>query len=513
MSVVKKQHVVIIILNILAGICSNTLYAQWPTNTRNDPFKVFSAVQPHYFLEEREKQLLFGMADEKGSPERVMIALSPFGQNADSAKTLAAHYTSIGTTGVASAQNPVANAGLGCNQVLCNITPPNNCNICINSIPIGDIDGRWNLLGLLAGNLPQGANFPPLLMKALTDIFPGTPPGDVTTQMVQIATVGGSNFDPCYPTFGYVSVPIKYRKKGIRWNVEAIICGDFGLQFEGGIVEISQVLNPCFYNLTSNSDEATSCQGGTIKGSKVNCDLFDPLIPLARELGMNLCNFTKWGFEDLYFSLYWRHAHVVNFNRDLSWARLLVIPFIRIGGGAATGHPKNYSEIFSLPFGNNGSNSINLNAGMNFDFVETVEIGAEVGYSHFLKKDFTNYRLPTNELQSGIYPFAADVGLKPGDTAYVAGKLAAYHFLDRLSFYFQWVYVHHRKDHIELIVNDPAFDVTKCPNSAFRVQLGNFGFNYDISPNFSLGFLWQQMFHVRNAYNSTTAMFTLNMIF
>ena len=79
--------------------------------------------------------------------------------------------------------------------------------------------------------------------------------------------------------------------------------------------------------------------------------------------------------------------------------------------------------------------AVNFNAGMNFDFVETVEIGTEVGYSHFFKKDFDNYRAPTNVLQSGIFPYSTNVSVQPGDTAYVAGKLAAYHFLDRLSFH------------------------------------------------------------------------------
>lgn len=510
MSVVKKHHVVIMILSILGGIYSYKLHAQWPTNTRNDPFKVFSSVQPHYFLQEREKQLLFGMADEKGTPERLMIALSPFGQNADAAKSLAGAYTALPTPGSTNDQNPVAGNTIGCNPVYCNNAPTGtSCNFCINSVPLGDIDGRWNLLGLLAGNLPQGATFPPLLLDALNALFPGYAPGDVTTQTIQIK----SN-DQCYPTFGYVSVPLKYRKKGIRWNAEAIVCGDFGLQFEGGIVEISQTLNPCFYNLTT-ADSQSSCDSSApaITKDNINCYLFDPLVQLAAQLGMNLCNFTKWGFEDLYFGAYWRHAHIINYNRDLSWPRLLVIPFIRVAGGFATGHAKEYSEIFSLPFGNNGSNSFNLNAGMNFDFSETLEIGVEFGYSHFFQKDFTNYRLPTNELQSGIYPFAANVRVQPGDTAFVAAKLAAYHFLDRLSFFFQWVFLHHRKDDIDLVVPDPAFITDKCNNTAFRVQLGNIGFDYDISPNFTIGFLWQQPFHVRNAYNSTTAMFTLNMIF
>ena len=35
---------------------------------------------------------MFGMPDEKGTPEPVMLSLSPFGQNADHAKTIDATY-------------------------------------------------------------------------------------------------------------------------------------------------------------------------------------------------------------------------------------------------------------------------------------------------------------------------------------------------------------------------------------------------------------------------------------
>ncbi len=502
MSVVKKQRWVPVITALITlNICTDALAYAWPSNTRNDPFPVHTSVDPQYFLYEREKQLMFGMPDAKGTPERVMVSLCPFGQNADVAKRIDGHYSPA-----------VINS---CDPVTCNLTFQGSCQLCSNAIPIGDIDGRWNLLGLLAGEIPAGVTIPPLLETAFGTLFPGIEPGDVTTSMIQIT----SNL-PCTPTFGYVSVPLKYRKKGIRWDVEAQICGDLGLQFLGGVVEISQVLNPCFENLTAG-DSVSNCSGTqTFTSSDVNCVLFDQLVPLMNQLGLNVCNFTKWGVEDLYLALYWRHAHIVNFNRDLSWPRVLVIPFARFGGSVATGHEKDPSVQFSLPFGNNGSNSIDISAGMNFDFAETIEIGAEFGYAHFFSKEFSNYRAPTDVLQSGIFPWTTPARVQPGDSAYVAGKLAAYHFLDRLSFYFQWVFINHRNDHVELIAPDPAFlslDDTnpgaKCPNTAWRVQLGNIAFTYDISPNFAIGFFWQQMFHIRNAYNSVTSLFTLNMIF
>ena len=129
-----------------------------------------------------------------------------------------------------------------------------------------------------------------------------------------------------------------------------------------------------------------NCSGITIKRDDIKCTLFDPLVPLLKQLGLNICNFNKWGVEDLYFSFYWRHAYVLNYNRDLSWARALVIPFLRVGASAPAGRAKEQDFFFSLPFGNNGSASVDINAGMNFDFSETVEIGASLATAISLKK-------------------------------------------------------------------------------------------------------------------------------
>ena len=521
MSVVKKHRLTSIITFFALTVCIDNLAHVWPTNTRNDPFPVHSAWDPHYFLYEREKQLMFGMPDEKGTPEYVMLSISPFGQNADTAKKLSGTYCAP--------QGWVTTTCPGqCNNIICNNPPPpSNCPVCINTVNIGDIDGRWNLLGLLAGKIPANKVVPPLLEQAFTEIF-GTPfaAGLITSSNIQFSdiTPNEERF-LCEPLFGYVSVPLKYRKRGIRWNFEAQLGCNLGFQFLGGAVEISQVLNPCFINLTNQVTSATPCTVFNphiqqLTQEKINCFLFDPLIQLAQQLGLDLCNFTKWGFEDFWFSLYWRHATPINFNFDLSWPRLLVIPFFRIGASVPTGHPQDPSRQFSLPFGNNGSFSVCGNAGINFDFSETVEFGGEVGYVHFFSKEFADYRMPTNVLQSGIFPWATDVKINFGDTAYVAGKLAAYHFIDRLSFWGQWVFVHHRRDHITLLNPDPAFididdnnPLAKCDNTTWRAQLGNFALTYDISPNFGIGVVWQQMFHARNVYNATTIMFTLNLIF
>lgn len=515
MSVVKKHPMMHIISFFLLMLMHEAIHA-WPSNTRNDPFPVYTTLDPHYFLYEREKQLMFGMPDEKGSPENFMLSLSPFGQNANYAKTIAGTYCPDAKLNTCAAT---------CNNIFCSNSCTNPADplnpTCTNQIEIGDIDGRWNLLALFAGKIPAGVVLPPLYIKAFADLFgASTEPGTITE-----ADVTFVNNNPCDPRLAYVSAPIKYRKRGIRWDFEAQLCGDWGFQFQGGIVEISQVLNPCLINLTESTGaptDFTTCSGRFgFTAQKIKCDLFDPLVPLMRQLGLDICNFTKWGVEDLYFSLYWRHAYVLNYNRDLSWARALAIPFFRIGVGAPSGRAKEQEKFFSVPFGNNnGSTSFNLNAGLNFDFAETVEIGGEFGWSHFFSRTIDNYWAPTNFLQSSIFPFTTPVTVDPGDSAYVGFKLAAYHFLDRLSFYGEWIYVHHNKDnrHFHGTVDEAFVDLddnnprAKCRNTAWRTQLFNAGFTYDISPNWAIGFLWQQPLHSRNTYVSTTALFTLNLI-
>ena len=142
MPVVKKQRLSVIPLIIpLLSLIQYFPLAAWPTNQRNDPFTVYTSVDPQYFLYEREKQLMFGMPDDKGTPERLMISFSPFGQNANSAKTISATYCPIPVTDIMGTCNQ-------CNNPVYNANPSAS-TICANEVFIGDIDGRWNLLGFL----------------------------------------------------------------------------------------------------------------------------------------------------------------------------------------------------------------------------------------------------------------------------------------------------------------------------------------------------------------------------
>jgi hypothetical protein len=72
----------------------------------------------------------------------------------------------------------------------------------------------------------------------------------------------------------------------------------------------------------------------------------------------------------------------------------------------------------------------------------------------------------------------------------------------------------HQKDEICVKNGDPAFvpEVLECI-STFKTKLGNAGFNYDLSPNIGIGFLWQIPFSQRNSYRSSTLMAGLNVTF
>lgn len=475
-------------LSLIVPLLLPVALCGWGTNNRADPFPIYTALDPQAFNNLRHKQLLQGWPLDKAAPERVTLSLSGYGQSADSTRAPCGGVIGGSTTGI---------------------------GVC-NDLPLGDIDGHWNMLALLFGLQPQGQSFGPLLTQAFQVLFPGYQPGQINDNFAQ-------DIDTCSPdlgfhqfgTFANFSNFLKYRKYGVRWDFEAQLIGDFGFQFQGGIADLSQTL-------TMRVDLTNTCSAGTfdctvgipcnstapITGALVKQYLMDRVDDIARELCLNICSYHAISIEDLYFCLYWRHAHEVNFKRDPTWARFLVTPFIRLAGSVPSGKSKDPDQMFSLAFTNNGHSSIDINAGINLDFTDTVEIGGEVGYSHFFARDICDYHLPNSTFQSALYPFKTAVNLQPGDTWYGAAKLNAYHFIDRLSFWGQWVIVKHKGDSIRLLECDPAFITAKCPTSDWTAQFINAAFTYDCSPNITLGFVWQFPIRWVRAYKSNTVLFS-----
>jgi len=460
--------------NLSHALSSNAIHG-------HDAYPLFSTADPHEFLyrEERTrlKDLLENLEDEENNiSKHISLAITAFGQNSDRGR-----------------------------------------NFKNESIYLGDIGGRWSMIGLLYGDPPNGQNLPPALQEAKGNLFP--------------ILAGAPLTDPRYfdqeQQFGFFSIPVVYRKRGVRLEILLKLIKDFGIQMQFGIADICQIVDDTckdvpdvctatnalytygFKNLTNSetAPEELTGESGTITKEQVNENLMKKIQPIAQEIGLNICSWNKCSIEDARFNFFWRHAFEVNTSDKSKWSSFFLIPFFVVGFTAPAGERKDPTIAFALPFGNNEHNTIGLKGGLNIDFTETVEIGFELGFSHFFGKEFCNFFVPTNRFQSGIYPFKTKVKVCPGNNYHLGLKMSAHHFLGNLSFYFQYLFVSHKEDEITLCKFNDEFkpDFLK-KYSYWKTQFANMGFNYDISPNISLGILWQAPISQRNAYRSSTVM-------
>jgi hypothetical protein len=473
------------------------LYADLTWAEKNDPIPMFTTLNLDDSLLLTRKQLEYKF-DESGGRDYewadkkrncINISISPFAQSADRGKTI---------------------KGSRCTNNPDPIPNPLRCTERFET-PLGDLTGRTSMIALLYGNRPASSNgllpggATGALSIALNKLFDLTPTQIVNPQTDEI------EIDPDQ-LFGFFSFPMKYRKRGLRMEASGLLPRGFGLQLQTGFSTIRQVSEDIL-NLTNPDEEI-----GGISGTDVDTYLMDELRTIVGDIGIGFCeDFIKTSMEDVRFNVFWRDAFLVNANAESTWARFLVIPYLKASGSISPVKKDIYErDFFAAPFGNNRHASAGLTAGVNLDFLETIEIGGEMSFTHFFKKKYCNMPVPNSPFQTNIYPYSTDVSIQPGENWYFCARIAAYHFLDRLSMHFEWYVLDHQKDHIDLITPDPnnVFlpGVLEC-RSSFKVKLGNFAFNYDLSPNFNLGFLWQIPFSQRNAYRSSTIMAGLNVTF
>lgn len=426
---------------------------------KSDPYPVYNSLDPHTFLYQKHKQRLKGY-DLPHRPEYFAISVSPFGVNADIAKDIEGH-----------------------------------------DIQLGNITGKWDMITLLYGDLPQGKSFGPALLEAQTNLF-----GPGSTYNAQL---NDPNLVDPAQQFGFFSFPATFRKRGVRFEFDVNLGQDFGVSVQTGAVDICMTVTS---KDTGTPDDgkfpALNCVN-PLDACSVKKYLMDKLKIIADEIDLDICDYHTNSVEEVRFQLYWRHAFEINKNEE-EWPEFLLIPFFQGGGSISPGKVITDSIAFGPGFGNNGYNSAGFNTGLNFDFYDTIEIGAELGFTHFFKKNCVNMRVPNSICQSGIYPFSTFVKVQPGNNWNFGAKISAYHFLDKLSMYFQYQLVQHEKDSIKLIECDPAYKPEMLEKlSDWKYQVANVGFNYDISPNFILGFFWQAPLVERRAFKDTTILFTI----
>lgn len=370
--------------------------------------------------------------------------------------------------------------------------------------------------------------------------------------------------------FGAFSMPIEYRKQGLRLEFNVNACSNIGFTMQTGVVNMKQYFTNTIANSvgsstgspvgqttggpysisnvqTACSSSSTGCTpttisslyntlntqdgtGGTIVSPATTSpaqQLFDKYISnniadiLDPDCGhsQSLCSFDEYSMEDLRFILTFQHAYSPNrFNRNDDedvWPDMIFTPYIWVGGSFPIAQEIDYHRLLSLPFGNNGHASVGGGIGMTFDFAESVEVGFEGGATYFLPKD-ERRPFPTHELQRILYPFEADVRTQPGINWHFKALLQAYQFLKHVNFWFTYELIEHRKD--EFTVNDGTKSQYFFPGvlecySDWRAQFFNAAIVFDIQPGIQASFLWQQPISPRNAYYPVTLMGSINFMF
>jgi hypothetical protein len=533
-----KQTIKILGLGILLLFSIKSFASIITTLNKTDPQPIFCCDFPYDYLYVNEKEFLKGRT-KYDDPLRFNFCVSPFYQRASDGKDLNG-----------------------------------------NRSELGDIGGKWNMLAFLPysdpsqPDLPTGYKFSTEMLSDRDNLLAcinsttgaynydggqGVPTftntdGDTTALPIpdQLQTTEGlislqdTGRTVDQELFGFISVPMKYRKYGVRFETNAKLFGDFGVAAQTGVANISQVaifrdqincpvLPDCIPSGTgcTNGQAGVTCanpfatvpdQAPVVPNAAwyeiLNClsrDVMNRLQDLAKSTNNSLCRYNETSIEDIHAELFWRHAfdiHTPNINNCITCG--LFIPFISFGASIPTGKKSDPNQPLSVPFGNNGHYALRFNSGFTFDFTETIEFGGHAGLAYFLPKKFDQYRVPNNMFQAGLYPFTTAVEVKPGPTWHVGLVMNAYNFIDCLSFYGEYVYITHLRDKIRLL-NPPENDAFKpgkleC-ESPWTAQFLNFALNYSVSRNFKIGAALQMPVQEKHAYKSTTYMISTEIDF
>ncbi|MBP6892292.1 hypothetical protein KBB68_01795 [Candidatus Babeliales bacterium] len=368
--------------------------------------------------------------------------------------------------------------------------------------------------------------------------------------------------------FGAFSTPIEYRKQGLRLEFN-LQCNDYiGLTIQTGFANIQQYYTNTIATQTTSatscspigqtapgpysiSNVATICQTGATGSSAPISSLYNNLnlqsvvsgSPgssnvaaqttfntyisnnldniLSKECGINqtACSFDKSSVEDVRVTLTVQRAYAPNrFNEDDEddvWPDMILTPYVWAGGTFPVAKEIDYSNLLSLPFGNNGHVSAGGGAGITFDFAESVEVGVEGGVTAFFSKN-EHRPFPTSPLQRVIYPFWTDVTTQPGFNWNFKVLLNAYQFLKHVNFWFTYELIQHRKDCFTVMDSEKAqyfYPESLSCKSDWRCQFFNAAVVFDIQPGIQASFVWQQPISPRNAYYPVSIMGSLNFMF
>lgn len=451
-------------------------FAKLVSSSKNNPFPLFgSSVFDYVSLKERAE-----FAPDlytKELQDHVTIGISFANQTADEGKRFNKRTFTVPTT-----------------------TPPTS-DFSEGYVPIGDLLGRTNLIALLGGNVPAGQTLPTILSNAANNL-----------------SINATNFnetiiDPLQQ-FGCNTTELKYSKKSALFDFQGLLGAGFGASLRFSIDSIKQNVVQVINQTTGEGITGTTSTGDsfTLTTEKVNAELMNQFNSLLAACEQQLTRLSKTTLGEVQCGLFWRNYFEVNNDTKL-WPKLLWMPFLEAQVGISPDKTAP-SVIFKAPFGNNGHLCVGISGGLLFDFVESIYLSAEGGYTHFFKRDIEKMPIPNNIYQTNLYPFSTDVTVKPGASWYFSGKIGSRYFIDRLSASIEYVIAEHGKDEISLKTPDAAFVPSLLEQaSVFKVKLLNLAFTYDVGSALNFGFTWQTPISIRNAYRASSLIFSVNGLF
>ena len=345
--------------------------------------------------------------------------------------------------------------------------------------------------------------------------------------------------------FGAFSVPLTYQKAGFRWELNFDFSENIGFLARGGFVQITQRAAPAislsalapatqlinsslpsiytglntYYNARSDGSGSTGGVPSAIAQGTFNewvTSNIDDLLDPEYGANYNIETFSQPGIEDIQLLGFYRHPLMIHPANPNKYASVMVTPYVMVGGTIPLASVKDYSKLYSLPFGNNSHGSVGGVAGVTFDFIDSIEFGFEFGATGFFAKTIEQMPVPNHQLQRVLYPYRQDVRYSPGFNGQFAFIFNAYEFAHNTSFSFRYNYVQHMQDTITLLNKSPYFSpyiqylevLTPWSSQMFIASLV-----FEVQPSVYLSVAWQGALSQKNAYCSNTILGSLNFLF
>jgi hypothetical protein len=277
---------------------------------------------------------------------------------------------------------------------------------------------------------------------------------------------------------------------------------------------------------------------------------------LGQLINQNFRPYSAQSFDDTTFELFYRRLIIYNklikkTNPDepnkIEHMPYTLLPTASIHVTCPIAPRVPANKIFGKPLDNNGHWELGANLGIEFDFINNIILGTDVGFSWYNQSDYNNVPVPTNQFNQGIYLYNANLIKIPGFSYTIAAGMQVDEIFDCVNFFSEYRLIRHAEDnfiiksinnllpikYMENTHTTPKEDgnntLDTIPNgilylnydqkppypkivavdhmkevSSWMVQLINITVNYKINSDMFLGFAWQQPFLLRNAYNATT---------